>query len=127
MFGGGDKLSIPTDIASLKIMAHVYKKQDTNYVFEKTVESLVETVPYIDWVGIYMYDDLNHTLVAASCFSNDLRWECNGELKFPVKNAASTEIGMMIVRTKESIAFDVTDLSTLETIASAIAYDSQMN
>ncbi|GAF22519.1 hypothetical protein JCM19047_2276 [Bacillus sp. JCM 19047] len=119
-------MSIPTDIASLKIMAHVYKKQDTDYVFEKTVESLVETVPYIDWVGIYMYEDLNHTLVAASCFSNDLRWECNGELKFPVKTLLAQKL-MMIVRTKESIAFDVTDLSTLETIASAIAYDSQMN
>ncbi|WP_078395228.1 GAF domain-containing protein [Shouchella patagoniensis] len=120
-------MSIPTDIASLKIMAHVYKKQDTESVFEKTVESLVSTVPYIDWVGIYMYEDLNHKLVAASCFENDLRWDCNSELKFPVTNAASSEIGMMIVRTKEAIAFDVTDVSTLETIASAIGYELTLN
>ncbi|GAF15530.1 hypothetical protein JCM19046_3610 [Bacillus sp. JCM 19046] len=120
-------MSIPTDIASLKIMAHVYKKQDTDYVFAKTVESLVDTVPYIDWVGIYVYEDLDHKLVAASCFNDDLRWECNSELKFPVKNATSSEIGMMIVRTRESIAFDVTDLSTLETIASAIGYESSLN
>ncbi|WP_367576402.1 GAF domain-containing protein [Shouchella clausii] len=120
-------LSIPTDIASLKIMAHVYKKKDVYSIFAKTVESLVDTVPYIDWVGIYMYENLDHKLVAASCFENDLRWECNGELKFPVKNANSTEIGVMVVRTKEAIAFDVTDVATLETIASAIGHEYTLN
>ncbi len=52
----------------------------------KTVESLVEQVPYIDWVGIYMYENVNHNLVAASNFEDDLRWESNGELKFPISN-----------------------------------------
>lgn len=117
-------VSIPTDVASLQIMAHVYKRASLQSIFNKTVESLVEQVPYIDWVGIYMYENLNHKLVAASCLEDDLKWECNGELKFPIKNAAGEETGMMIVRSRQPIAFDVTDVSTLETIASAIGQES---
>ncbi|WP_059105815.1 hypothetical protein [Shouchella shacheensis] len=120
-------MSIPTDVASLKIMAHVYKQKETQSVFVKTVESLVDTVPYIDWVGIYVYENVDHKLVAASCFQDDLRWECNSELKFPVTDSSNSEIGMMIVRTRESIAFDVTDVSTLETIATAIGQDCLVN
>ncbi len=108
-------------------MAHVYKKESLQSIFEKTVESLVIQVPYIDWAGIYVYENVNHKLVAASDFDKDLRWDCNGELKFPIKNSSDQEIGMLIVRTLQSIAFDVTDLSTLETIATAIGQESFAN
>ncbi|MCM3714443.1 GAF domain-containing protein [Halalkalibacter oceani] len=120
-------MSIPTDVASLQIMAHVYKRASLNTIFEKTVESLVEQVPYIDWVGIYMYENLDHKLVAASDFEDDLKWECNGELKFPITNSSEEEIGMMVVRSRQPIAFDVTDVSTLETIAAAIGQESFSN
>ncbi|TWI54428.1 GAF domain-containing protein [Halalkalibacter nanhaiisediminis] len=120
-------MSIPTDLASLKIMAHVYKRASLQSIFEKTVESLVEQVPYIDWVGIYMYENVNYNLVAASSLEDDLRWESNGELKFPITNSNNEEIGMMIVRSLQPIAFDVTDLSTLETIAAAIGQESFAN
>ncbi|NEU31866.1 GAF domain-containing protein [bacterium LRH843] len=120
-------MSIPTDVASLQIMAHVYKRKSLDSIFKKTVESLVEQVPYIDWVGIYMNENLNHTLVAASDFEDDIRWECNGELKFPIINSSDDEIGMMIVRSRHPIAFDVTDVSTLETIAKAIGQESCVN
>lgn len=120
-------LSIPTDVASLQIMAHVFKKESLNSIFDKTVDSLVEQVPYIDWVGIYMYENLDHKLVAASSFDDDLKWECNGELKFPITNSMKEEIGMMIVRSRHPIAFDVTDVSTLETIAAAIGQESYAN
>ncbi|WP_332691504.1 GAF domain-containing protein [Halalkalibacter lacteus] len=120
-------MSIPTDVASLQIMAHVYKRESLQSVFNKTVESLVEQVLYIDWVGIYMYENLDHKLVAASSFEDDIKWECNGELKFPITNSMKEEIGMMVVRSRQPIAFDVTDVSTLETIAAAIGQESFAN
>ena len=91
-------MSIPTDVASLQIMAHVYQKNSAQSIYEKTVTSLVENVPYINWAGIYLYEQLDHKLVAASSFENDIRWECNGELKFPIMNQEDKEIGLMLVR-----------------------------
>lgn len=120
-------MSIPTDLASLQIMATVYKRESLDTIFNKTVESLVSEVPYIDWVGIYLYDNLDHKLVAASNTEDNLRWECNGELKFPILNSMEEEIGLMIVRSRQAIAFDVTDVSTLETIAAAIGQESFAN
>ncbi|MBU8908888.1 GAF domain-containing protein [Desertibacillus haloalkaliphilus] len=120
-------MSIPTDVASLQIMAHVYKKKSAQSIFEKTVESLVDQVPYIDWAGIYIYENESDELVAASDFEDDLGWECNGQLKFPIADSSEQQIGVMVVRSKQPIAFDVTDVSTLETIASAIGQESLAN
>ena len=113
-------MSIPTDVASLQIMAHVYKKESIQSIFDKTVQSLVAQVPYIDWVGIYLTEETTAKLVAASDFEDDLQWESNGELKFPISDSSEKQIGIMVVRSKQAIAFDVTDVSTLETIAQAI-------
>ncbi|WP_413375202.1 GAF domain-containing protein [Alkalihalobacillus sp. 1P02AB] len=120
-------MSIPTDVASLQIMAHVYQKKSTQSIYEKTVTSLVENVPYINWVGIYMYENLDHKLVAASSLENDLRWDYNGELKFPILNNENKDIGLMVVRSLQPIAFDITDVSTLETIAAAIGQETLLN
>ncbi|UOE94739.1 MULTISPECIES: GAF domain-containing protein [Bacillaceae] len=120
-------MSIATDVASLQIMAHVYKKAGLQSIFEKTVESLVEHVPYIDWAGIYVLEDAHSKLVAASDFDDHLEWESNGRLKFPIKNSAGVQIGLLIVKSKQPIAFDITDVSTLETIAEAIGQESLAN
>ncbi|WP_096201750.1 GAF domain-containing protein [Bacillus sp. FJAT-45350] len=120
-------MSIPTDVASLQIMAQVFKKENTQSIFDKTVESLVAEVPYIDWVGIYLLEESDSKLVAASDFDKDLQWECNGELKFPITNSVDEQIGLMVVRSKQPIAFDVTDVSTLETISKAIGEQSFAN
>lgn len=118
---GEIRLSISTDVASIQIMADVFKKKSTQAVFEKTVNSLVQEVSYIDWVGIYLVsEDGSLQLSAASDEENDLGWECNGELKFPISNSIKEQIGLIVVRSKQAICFDVTDVSTLETIASAI-------
>lgn len=114
-------MSISTDVASLQIMADVYKRKNSRSVFDKTVKSLVQEVPYIDWVGIYLIsEDQILDLVATSSEEDDLGWESNGELKFPINNSTQEQIGVMVVRSKQAIAFDVTDVSTLETIAEAI-------
>ncbi|MFA9559750.1 GAF domain-containing protein [Evansella sp. AB-rgal1] len=114
-------MSIPTDVASLQIMAEVYKKKNLQDILEKTVNSLVEQVPYIHWAGIYFYDNASTVkLMAASDKEDDLTWESNSELKFPIKTSDQDNLGVLVVRTREAIAFDVTDVSTLETIAEAI-------
>lgn len=120
-------MSIATDIASLQIMAHVYKKASLQSILEKTCECLVNEVPYIDWVGIYLYEENEKKLVAASNLENDLKWEMNGELTFPIKNSNGMEIGLLVVRSREVIAFDVTDISTLKDIAQAIGEESLVN
>lgn len=120
-------MSIATDLASLQIMAHVYKKESLQSIFEKTCESLVNEVPYIDWVGIYLFDEEHNKLVAASDTEDDLQWESNGELKFPITNSFGVQTGLMIVRSRQAIAFDVTDVSTLETIAQAIGEEIFVN
>jgi putative methionine-R-sulfoxide reductase with GAF domain len=102
-------------------MAEVFKKKNSQSVFEKTVKSLVDEVSYIDWVGIYLVsEDGSLQLTVASDEENDLGWECNGELKFPITNSTKQQIGVIVVRSKQAICFDVTDISTLETIAEAI-------
>lgn len=114
-------MSISTDVASLQIMAEVYKKRSSQSIFEKTVKSLVQEVSYIDWVGIYLIsEEQDLELITSSDEDNDLNWEYNGELKFPIKDSTEQQIGLMVVRSKQAIAFDVTDVSTLETIAEAI-------
>ncbi|ADU29092.1 GAF domain-containing protein [Evansella cellulosilytica] len=114
-------MSIPTDVASLQIMAEVYKKKNLQDILEKTVHSLVEQVPYIHWAGVYFYENEKEVrLMASSDDENDLAWESNSELKFPIKSSDEDNIGVLIVRTREAIAFDITDVSTLETIAAAI-------
>ncbi len=113
-------MSISTDVASLHIMADVFMKKDSKSVFEKTVKSLVDEVSYIDWVGIYLMDeDGIPQLTVASDRDNDLSWECNGELKFPI-TSSTQQVGVLVVRSRQAICFDVTDVSTLETIADAI-------
>ncbi len=113
-------MSICTDVVSLKIMAHIYQRHDSHTVFKKMVKSLAEDVPYIDWAGIYLYENSELKLVAASDDENDLKWECNGELKFPITNCLGEEIGIIIVRSLEAVAFDINDVLTLEDVAKAI-------
>ncbi|WP_090774563.1 GAF domain-containing protein [Shouchella lonarensis] len=116
-------MSIATDIASLKIMADVFQTADTKAIFTKTAHSLVQTVPYIDWIGIYICEGTETKLVAASCFQDDLRKSHMNELTCPIYNCDDQKIGLMIVRTKQVDAFDPTDRTTLETIAAAIGHD----
>lgn len=120
-------LSIATDVASLQIMAEVYKKKSLQETFEKTVNSLVKQVTYIDWVGIYLIQENQHELVAASDLDNTFTWEANAELKFPILNSSDQQIGLMIVKSKQAICFDVTDVATLETIASGLGQISFSN
>ncbi|WP_026690878.1 hypothetical protein [Alteribacter aurantiacus] len=115
-------MSIATDVASLEIMADIYKKKSLDAILKKTVDTLVENVSYIDWAGVYCVEgEEDARLMAASEEGRDLSWESNAELKFPIKDANENILGVLIVRSKEAICFDVTDVSTLEEIATGLA------
>ncbi|WP_416148912.1 GAF domain-containing protein [Salipaludibacillus sp. HK11] len=121
-------MSIATDIASLKIMSDVYKRKELPELLQTTAESLQKEVSYIDWVGIYYFENPEKmSLVAASDLEEDLTWEANGELKFPLKNSSNEAVGILVVRSREAIAFDVTDVATLETIAQSLGEMSLAN
>nr|WP_236785164.1 GAF domain-containing protein [Alteribacter salitolerans] len=103
-------------------MADIYKKKSLNDILKKTVDCLVENVPYIDWAGVYFVEgEGDARLMASSDEERDLSWESNAELKFPIEDANKNVLGVLIVRSKEAIAFDVTDVATLEEIASGLA------
>ncbi|WP_096439623.1 GAF domain-containing protein [Alteribacter populi] len=115
-------MSIATDVASLQIMADIYQRKNLTEVLNKTVDSLVEEVPYIDWSGIYFVENEEDVkLMAASDEESDFKWETNAELKFPIEDANQKTLGVLIVRSKEAIAFDVTDVSTLEEVAAGLS------
>nr|WP_184665066.1 GAF domain-containing protein [Texcoconibacillus texcoconensis] len=121
-------MSIATDIASLQIMADVYKKKQFQEIAETSVNSLVNQVPHIDWAGIFLFDqDQSAECIASSDEENNLEWTSNAELKFTIEDGTENEIGVLVVRSREAIAFDVTDFKTLETIAKSLGEISLNN
>ncbi len=119
-------MSIYTDLASLKIIASVHQNQSLEHVFEDMVHKLQHQVAYFDWVGIYLMEGDTLKLKAASCLENELSWECNSELRIPIKSRRM-EIGKLVVRSRQPICFDVTDVSTLKTLAKEISTKLQVN
>ncbi|TMW70595.1 GAF domain-containing protein [Alteribacter natronophilus] len=121
-------MSIATDVASLKIMADIYQRKSLSDILQKTVDSLHEHVSYIDWAGIYFVENVDEArLMAASDEETDLSWESNAELKFPLEDAEKNILGVLVVKSREAICFDVTDVSTLEEIAAGLAEISFSN
>ncbi|MFC5713248.1 GAF domain-containing protein [Thalassorhabdus alkalitolerans] len=120
-------MSIATDVASIHIMAAVYKKDKPAEIFKETVERLVEHVPYIDWCGVYVGENEQWRLMASASEENNNSWEHNGQLSFSLKDLNGKEVGILVVKSKEPIAFDVTDVSTLETVADALSQQITMN
>lgn len=113
-------MSIETDLASLEILAGVYKESDLRTTFAKVVQKLQEQVPYFDWVGVYIQNGSDIQLEAASDYHQLLEWEANAELRIPIV-CDHGELGRLVVRSKQPLCFDVTDVSTLETLAAEIS------
>lgn len=114
-------MSIKTDIASLEILAQVYQGQNLKQTFESMVTTLQQQVSYFDWVGLYLNQGEELVLEAASCFDNTLTWESNSELRIPIHNHADHELGKLVIRSKQPLCFDITDLSTLKKLAAEIS------
>ncbi|WP_042404069.1 hypothetical protein [Geomicrobium sp. JCM 19037] len=102
-------MSIATDLAAIKIVADLEKTNDQPKILKNTVDTLVESVQYIHYAALHVS---NHQPVIASDTDGD---EYIGSLSFTL--GKKEDDGKLVVRTKENIAFDVTDLSTLQTIA----------
>ncbi|GAA0370891.1 GAF domain-containing protein [Bacillus horti] len=115
-------MSIKTDIASLEILAQVYQTTDMKETLQCLVRTLHEQVSYFDWVGLYLNKGEQMVLEAASCTKDTLAWESNAELRIPIhkQEQEDMELGKLVVRSKQPICFDVTDLSTLKKLTSEL-------
>ncbi|AXF57633.1 GAF domain-containing protein [Salicibibacter kimchii] len=108
-------MSVSTDLAAIKIIADTTQEQSTSAVLQRAVKNLVDNVTYIHYAAWY---EGNTEKVAIAADSNDTY---AGTLSFPVsQNEGEEEIGTLVVATKESVAFDVTDLNTLQKVADYI-------
>jgi putative methionine-R-sulfoxide reductase with GAF domain len=114
-------MSIATDIASLEVLAKLLKKKELNHVFTDIVKTLNQQVPYFDWVGIYLHEGQSTQLVAASDFQHSLEWEANAELTIPLEHSLQGEMGKIVVKSRDPLCFDMTDVSTLETLAKELS------
>ncbi|WP_158738428.1 GAF domain-containing protein [Alteribacillus sp. YIM 98480] len=108
-------MTISTDLASIHILSSVYQSNNISETFSKTVNTLCEKVDYINWAGIYLHENEETRLHA---FADDGE-NMQSQLAFPIKNR-NKEIGVLVVKSKQWIVFDVTDVSTLETVASEL-------
>lgn len=120
-------MSIKTDLASLEIIAAVHKSQDLRQTFFEMVHRLQKQVSYFDWVGLYLQHGEEVLLEAASNMEDQLTWECNAEIRIPIKNNLEETIGKIVVKSRQPICFDVTDISTLQTVAEEISKKLYLN
>lgn len=114
-------MSINTDLASIEIIAAVHKSQDLRQTFFEMVHRLHEKVSYFDWVGVYLAHGDEMVLEAATNMENELTWEHNSQLRIPIKNSVGETVGQIVVKSRHPICFDLTDISTLETVAAEIS------
>jgi putative methionine-R-sulfoxide reductase with GAF domain len=120
-------MSIKTDLASIEIIADVYQSQDLRKTFADLVHTLHNQVSYFDWVGLYLHQGEDLVLEASSNIEDDLAWESNSELRIPIEDSLEQELGKIVVRSRQPICFDITDVSTLKTLASEISRRLALN
>ncbi|MFB4165817.1 GAF domain-containing protein [Alteribacillus sp. JSM 102045] len=108
-------MSIATDLASIHILASAYRSNTISNTLNQTVNTLCEKVDYINWAGIYLHEKDESRLHASASEGENIQ----SQLAFPIKNQKN-EIGVLVVKSKQWIVFDVTDVSTLETVASEL-------
>lgn len=120
-------MSIHTDLASIQIIAAVHKSQDLRQTFFEMVHKLQEKVAYFHWVGVYLKQGNEVFLEAATDMHNDLTWEYNSQLRIPIRNNLGEDVGEIVVKSRQPICFDVTDISTLETVAAEISQKLFLN
>ncbi|MFB5663300.1 GAF domain-containing protein [Alteribacillus sp. HJP-4] len=109
-------MSISTDLASIQILADLFKDGSKSTVLTRTVHTLCDKVEYIDWAGVYVYEG-EETRLMASASSEGREEELQSQLAFSITGENGAEKGVLVVKSKGWIVFDVTDVSTLKEIA----------
>lgn len=120
-------MSIKTDVASLEVLAKVHQSENLIETFEDMVHTLQTKVSYFDWVGIYMLEGDESILKAASDMKSDMDWEANSELRIPIETATEQPLGKIVVKSRQLICFDQTDITTLQTLAAEISKRLSVN
>ncbi|WP_026703365.1 hypothetical protein [Salibacterium aidingense] len=112
-------MSIATDLASIRILGTVYQKHTLSSSISHAVHSLCREVDYINWAGIYFHEGEHTVLHEFACTDSD-HPTMQSQLSFPIHNRKGEETGVLVVKSKQWIVFDVNDVPTLETVASEI-------
>ncbi|SFM03510.1 hypothetical protein [Salibacterium qingdaonense] len=111
-------MTIATDLATIRILGSLHQSL-TDSPLSETVGTLCREVDYIDWAGIYFYEE-GQTKLAASASTDSEDAALQSRLGFPIHLPDGTETGVLVVKSRQWIVFDVNDVPTLETIASEI-------
>ncbi|RSL31638.1 GAF domain-containing protein [Salibacterium salarium] len=111
-------MSIATDLASIRILGSVYQNPTISASISSAVHSLCHEVEYINWAGIYFYEE-GEAVLHDYTSTEEHNVSMQSQLSFPIYNKQE-EIGVLVVKSKQWIVFDVNDVPTLETVASEI-------
>ncbi|MGY4690562.1 GAF domain-containing protein [Salibacterium sp. K-3] len=112
-------MSIATDLATIRILGSFYQSGTSSSPLSQTVESLCRDVDYINWAGVYFHEG-EHTVLHAWAGTDSDEAVMQSQLAFPIHDQNGTETGVLIVKSKQWIVFDVNDVPTLETVAAEI-------
>lgn len=116
----GDSMSIATDLASIHILATVYKNQEKKADFLKqTVTALTQKVDYIDWAEIFLIEEEECLLAVRNSKPGVKKQDLQSKLVFPIQ-AGNKKLGYLVVKSRQWIVFDVTDVFTLEKVANEL-------
>ncbi|MDA3129885.1 GAF domain-containing protein [Aliibacillus thermotolerans] len=113
-------MSIATDLASIHILATVYKNKEKKADFlKKTVTSLTQKVDYIDWAEIFFIKGEECLLAVSNSKPGVKKEDLQSKLVFPITKGRK-KLGYLVVKSRQWIVFDVTDVSTLEKVANEL-------
>ncbi|MDQ0300816.1 putative methionine-R-sulfoxide reductase with GAF domain [Salibacterium salarium] len=111
-------MSIATDLASIRIIGSINQNHSTSASISNAVHSLCNEVDYINWAGIYFYEE-GDAVLQDYMTTEKHNTTMQSQLAFPIQQAEK-EVGVLVVKSKQWIVFDVNDVPTLETVASEI-------
>ncbi|SFP57536.1 hypothetical protein [Salibacterium halotolerans] len=111
-------MSIATDLATIRILGTLHQSI-ASPPLSQTVETLCREVEYINWAGVYFYEG-EDTLLAAYAGTDSEDDVMQSRLAFPIHKPDGTETGVLVVKSRQWIVFDVNDVPTLETVAAEI-------
>lgn len=113
-------MSIATDLASIHVLSSIYRNNISAEACEQTVNTLCDKVEYIDWAGIYFHNEDEKVWSVHASSLPEETMTLQSQLTFPIKSREGTEIGTLVVKSRQWIVFDVTDVSTLEKVSNAL-------
>lgn len=112
-------MSISTDLASLEIVALIHQSDSMEQVFPRLVK-ILKRVHHFQWIGIYLSEENQPTLKAAS--DEDLPYSISRHpiMQVPILDEENEQKGHITVFSRPSIPFDPSDYTSILKIGEEI-------